>query len=36
VKCNRCWRYVEAISADPVQAGICDRCQDALTGTLIS
>ena len=27
VKCERCWRYVPRVSAD---AGICDRCQDAL------
>ena len=30
VKCERCWRYVSAMSTDPAQAGICDRCQDAL------
>jgi isoleucyl-tRNA synthetase len=27
VKCERCWRYVGAVSRD---AGICDRCQHAL------
>jgi isoleucyl-tRNA synthetase len=27
VKCERCWRYVPAVSPD---AGICDRCQNAL------
>ena len=30
VKCERCWRYVRSVSADPAWAGICDRCQDAL------
>jgi len=30
VKCERCWRYVPAVSADPERPGICDRCQDAL------
>jgi isoleucyl-tRNA synthetase len=30
VKCERCWRYVPAVSSDPAYAGICDRCQDAL------
>ena len=27
VKCERCWRYVPAVSPD---AGVCDRCQNAL------
>jgi len=30
VKCERCWRYVAAMSTDPAQSGICDRCQHAL------
>jgi isoleucyl-tRNA synthetase len=30
VKCERCWRYVDKVSADPAWAGLCDRCQDAL------
>jgi isoleucyl-tRNA synthetase len=30
VKCERCWRYVPTVSADPSRPGICDRCQDAL------
>jgi isoleucyl-tRNA synthetase len=30
VKCERCWRYVPAVSTDPSLAGLCDRCQDAL------
>jgi isoleucyl-tRNA synthetase len=29
-KCERCWRYVRAVSTDPAWAGLCDRCQDAL------
>jgi len=33
VKCERCWRYVKAVSTDPAWAGICDRCQDALAQT---
>ena len=31
VKCERCWRYVNRISSDPAWAGLCDRCQDALS-----
>ncbi len=30
VKCDRCWRYVSAVSTDPAWAGLCERCQDAL------
>ncbi len=30
VKCERCWRYVPAVSADPAWAGLCSRCQHAL------
>ena len=33
VKCERCWRYVPAISSDPAWAGLCDRCQGALAQT---
>ncbi len=29
-KCERCWRYVPKVSADPGQPGICERCEDAL------
>jgi isoleucyl-tRNA synthetase len=29
-KCERCWRYVARMSADPDRPGICDRCVDAL------
>ena len=36
VKCERCWRYVSAMSTDPAQPGICDRCQDALSETVAS
>ena len=32
-KCARCWRYVPAISTNPADAGICDRCRDALAET---
>jgi isoleucyl-tRNA synthetase len=30
VKCERCWRYVPALSSDPSWAGLCERCQGAL------
>jgi isoleucyl-tRNA synthetase len=30
VKCERCWRYVDAVTSEPDRAGICDRCVDAL------
>jgi isoleucyl-tRNA synthetase len=30
VKCERCWRYVPAVSREPASAGLCDRCQGAL------
>jgi isoleucyl-tRNA synthetase len=30
VKCERCWRYVPAVSTDAATAGICERCQHAL------
>jgi isoleucyl-tRNA synthetase len=30
VKCERCWRYVPAVSADPDTEGLCDRCQLAV------
>jgi isoleucyl-tRNA synthetase len=31
VKCERCWRYVPAVSSDPRWAGLCSRCQEALS-----
>jgi len=34
VKCERCWRYVPKVSADPAWAGLCERCQDALAETV--
>jgi len=34
VKCERCWRYVPEVSADPAWAGLCDRCQYALAETV--
>jgi isoleucyl-tRNA synthetase len=30
VKCDRCWRYVPAVSSAPGSAGLCDRCVEAL------
>jgi isoleucyl-tRNA synthetase len=33
VKCERCWRYVPAVSTDPEWAGLCDRCRDALAAS---
>jgi isoleucyl-tRNA synthetase len=33
VKCDRCWRYVPSVSADPAWEGLCKRCQDALAET---
>ena len=33
VKCERCWRYVHAVSTDEASAGLCKRCQGALAGT---
>jgi isoleucyl-tRNA synthetase len=31
VKCERCWRYVTGVSTEPDWAGLCERCQDALS-----
>jgi isoleucyl-tRNA synthetase len=30
VRCERCWRYVPAVSSDPAWAGLCERCLEAL------
>jgi isoleucyl-tRNA synthetase len=30
VKCERCWRYVPAVSADQGREGLCERCLEAL------
>jgi isoleucyl-tRNA synthetase len=30
VKCERCWRYVPAVSTTPDLQGLCGRCVDAL------
>jgi isoleucyl-tRNA synthetase len=30
VKCERCWRYVAAVSKEPQLAGVCVRCEAAL------
>ena len=29
-KCDRCWRYVPAVSSAPGREGVCPRCEDAL------
>jgi isoleucyl-tRNA synthetase len=29
-KCERCWRYVATVRAEPEWAGLCDRCVGAL------
>ena len=34
VRCERCWRYVAAVSTDPEWEGLCERCQDALAETI--
>jgi isoleucyl-tRNA synthetase len=34
VKCDRCWRYVPAVSSEPATAGLCERCQEALAETV--
>jgi isoleucyl-tRNA synthetase len=33
VKCERCWRFVAAVSRGPAHLGICDRCAAAVAGT---
>ncbi len=33
IKCERCWRYVPAVSKDPEWKGLCSRCQAALADT---
>ena len=30
VKCQRCWRYVPAVSTTSETEGLCDRCADAI------
>jgi len=30
VRCDRCWRYVPAVSAEPALEGVCARCEQAL------
>jgi isoleucyl-tRNA synthetase len=34
VRCERCWRYVRAVSQEPSTAGLCDRCQGSLAETV--
>jgi isoleucyl-tRNA synthetase len=29
-KCERCWRYVPSVSAEPERTGLCPRCVEAL------
>jgi isoleucyl-tRNA synthetase len=29
-KCERCWRYVPEVSAEPDRTGLCSRCVEAL------
>jgi isoleucyl-tRNA synthetase len=31
VKCERCWRYVPAVSSEPEWEGVCPRCREALS-----
>ena len=33
VKCERCWRYVAAISVRSETEGLCPRCEQAVAGT---
>ncbi len=33
VRCDRCWRYVPAVSSDPARPGLCPRCEGALAET---
>ena len=30
VRCDRCWRYVPAVSSGEARAGLCERCEAAL------
>jgi isoleucyl-tRNA synthetase len=30
MKCDRCWRYVPAVSGAAGREGVCPRCDDAL------
>ncbi len=30
VRCQRCWRYVADVSAEPAFEGLCSRCVDAV------
>jgi isoleucyl-tRNA synthetase len=34
VKCERCWRYVPAVSESAEFKGLCERCVDALAETV--
>jgi isoleucyl-tRNA synthetase len=30
LKCDRCWRYVPAVSSAPGHEGVCPRCENTL------
>ena len=34
VRCERCWRYVPAVSAGGGHDGLCERCVEALAGSV--
>lgn len=36
VKCERCWRFVPAVSEEPSRAGLCERCVDALSVSAVA
>ena len=36
VKCDRCWRFVPAVSAEAGREGLCDRCIEAVAGLVAS
>jgi isoleucyl-tRNA synthetase len=35
-KCERCWRYVTAVSAEAAREGLCERCIEALADSVRS
>ena len=36
MKCERCWRFVSAVSEEPSRAGLCERCVDALSVSAVA
>jgi len=36
VKCDRCWRFVPAVSVAAGREGLCDRCIEAVAGLVAS